>query len=1051
MVRPIGLTIIYLAIALFGYVSLQKLAIDLLPSVDVPWISITTSYEGVAPEEIETLLTRPIEQAVSTVEGVERIEATSAEGISRVQLQFTWGKDVGEAIDDVRVAIDRVRARLPDGADPPSVFKFDLASVPVAYLGVTGTGDPRRVKQLAKDNLTRAIERLPGVASVDVQGGRDREIRLELDSARLTALGVTGDQVAQALAKENRTVSAGEMLDGGHEVVIRTAGEFTSIDQIRSVVVRSSGPDGKPVLVRDLGVVVDSIVKARNELWIDEEPGVRLRVYKQSGANTVAVAKAVRKEIDRLNVIYEGRVRLTMLSDASEFIEAAVSNVQSSAVWGAGLASAILLLFLRSARATLVVSLAIPLSVIATFALMFWQGMTLNLISFGGLALGIGILVDGAVVILESIYRKRERGLDKEQAAIQGAHEVAGAVVAGTLTTVAVFVPVVFVGDLAGVLFGEMALVVTFALMCSLAVSLTLVPMLAARLLGDQSPSRVALLRSASSGLQRALDAVDAWYGRTIRAALTAPWAIVVGALVLLASSFLLVSRVGMELMPPSDEGRLSVSVELPLGTPLSRTKQIMLLAEERVRERVAPEELQHVITNAGPESWWRPGGGHEGKIELVLVPLTARARSSTEIEQEVHRALADLPGAKVQVRQTSSNVLNRIIRRGDDRLSVEVRGHDLAASDALGAEITALLQKTPGVIFARPDRELGRLERVLHVDRERAAEAGLGSSEVASAVELYVLGRVATTYREHGDEYDVRVQLRPDQRDRLDQLQNLPVLAGPNAATLGLQNLSSPRAQVPLGSLVRVEDRKAPSSIKRIDQERVLRINAGIGDRPLSEIIAEIQPKLADLSVPEGLEVRLAGELEEQGKTFSSLVLGILLALFLVYAVMAVQFESVRHPLVVMGSVPFAFIGVVGALVLTGTTFNMNSFLGAIVLVGIVVNNAIVLVDYTNLLRRRDGMPLVEALVSAGSRRLRPILMTTLTTLLGLVPLALGIGEGSEMQTPLARVVIGGLTTSTLVTLLLVPCVYLLVERGRERARAATPSATRERLAAAE
>lgn len=1035
--RPIGLTVIYLAVAMFGFVSLRQLAVDLLPSVDVPWISITTAYEGVAPEEIETLITRPIEQATSTVEGVERIEATSAEGLSRVQLQFSWGKDVQAALDDVRVAIDRVRTRLPEGSEPPSVFKFDLASVPVAYLGVTGTGDPRRVKQLAKDDLTRALERLPGVASVDVQGGRDREIRLELDGARLAALGITGDQVAQALSRENRTVSAGDMLDRGRQVVIRTAGEFTSLEQIRNVVVRAAGPGGKPVLVSDLGAVVDSIREARSELWIDGEPGVRLRVYKQSGANTVAVAAAVKQEMARLNRVYAGRVQLSMLADASDFIKAAVTSVQSSALWGAGLAAFILLFFLRSARATLVVSVAIPLSVIATFGIMYARGMTLNIISFGGLALGIGILVDGAVVILESIYRKREEGLSAIAAATEGAQEVSGAVIAGTLTTLAVFVPVVFVGDLAGVLFGEMAVVVTFALVCSLAVALTLVPMLAARLLGrNDTPSR-GVLGACARGLQRGLDAVDAWYARVIRSALVAPWAILVGAGVLLGASVLLFGRLSVELMPPADEGRIAVSVELPVGTPLETTKSVMQAAEQRIRERVAPSELEHLVTNAGPEAWWRPGGSHEGSFELVLVPASQRARSSDTVEKEVRLALADLPGAKLQIRQTSSNVLNRFIRRGEDRLSVEIRGHDLAEANALGARVAALLKETRGVTFARSDRELGQLERVLSVDRERAAEVGLGSAEVASAVELYLLGRVATQYRERGDEYDVRVQLRPEQRGRLDQLPTLPVVGGQGT-------------QVPLSTLVDVQERSGPSSIARVDQERVLRVNAGTAERSLDEIVTELKPKLEALPVPEGFDVRLAGELAEQEKTFSSLFLGILLALFLVYAVMAVQFESVRHPLVVMGSVPFAFVGVVVALVLTKTTFNMNSFLGAIVLVGLVVNNAIMLVDYTNLLRRRDGLSVVDALVTAGLRRLRPILMTTLTTLLGLVPLALGIGEGSELQAPLARAVIGGLTTSTLVTLLLVPALYLLVERGRERSAVASGAERRERLAPA-
>ncbi len=1029
--RPVGVTIIYLAIALFGIVALRRLAVDLMPAVDVPRVSITTTYEGVAPEEIETLVTRPIEQATSTIEGVERIEAVSSEGLSRVQLQFAWGTELDQALDDIRVAIDRIRARLPEDADPPNVYKFDLASVPVAFLGVVGGGDQRRLKYLAEDELSRALERVPGVASVTVDGGLDREIRVSLDSSRLVALGVSANQVAEALARENRTVSAGDMEDRGREVVIRTAGEFESIDEISQVVVTTR--DGAPVQVQDLGVVIDTIRKVRSRLFIDGEPGIRMRVYKQSGANSVEVAATVRDEIAHLNDLYSGRAKLEMLWDSSDFIKSAVTNVQSSAGIGALLAGLVLLLFLRNVRATLVVATAIPLSIVATFALMYYRGMTLNVISFGGLALGIGMLVDGAIVILESIYHKRSQGSASREAAVEGASEVSSAVVAGTLTTLAVFVPVVFVGGFAGVFFTEMALVVTFSLLCALAVALSLVPMLAARLLREpkaessEKPRRPMLLTRlggrAAAVFGRALERLDEAYERLLRGTLAAPWAIVVGAVVLLGSSLALAPRIGVELMPEADEGRVDVSVELPVGTPLDVTTTVIKDVERRILGALRPGELEHTMTSSGPPAWWRPGGSNEGSVDVTLVPVSDRTRGIAEIEAAVRRAVDGVPGAKIQVRLGSANILTRIVRRGADRLAVEIRGHDLVVADGLGRRVAEIMESVPGITFARPDRELGQLERVLHVDRERAAELGLGSADVASAVEHYVLGRVATRYRDEGDEFDIRVQLGGSERERLEQLPNLPIVT-PTGERVALQ------------SLVRVEERRGPSSISRINQERTLRIDAGTADRPLDEIASDLRARLAGLAVPEGFAIELSGELSEQEETFESLLIGILLALFLVYATMAVQFESVRHPLVVMVSVPFAFIGVVLTLLATGTTLNMNSFLGAIVLVGIVVNNAIVLVDYTNLLRREHGLPVIEAVLTAGRRRLRPILMTTLTTAMGLLPLAFGAVEGSEIQAPLARTVVGGLATSTLVTLLLVPSVYVLVEGGFRRSR---------------
>lgn len=1018
--RPVGVTILALAVALFGWVAIRQLAVDLLPKVDVPRISITTRYEGVAPEEIETLITRPVEQATSTIEGVARLNAVSSEGLSRVELQFDWGVELDQALDDVRVAVDRVRTRLPEDADPPSIFKFDLASVPIAFLGVTGTGDPRRIKYLAEEDFSRALERVPGVASVTADGGRDREIRVVLDGDRLAALGITAEQVSQAVARENRTVSAGDVRASGREVVIRTAGEFESVAEVAGVVVASR--DGQPIQVKDVGRVEDTIRRVRNELWIDGEPSVRMRVFKQSGANTVAVADGLRRAIEAVNRQYEGRARIVVLRDNSTQIRASVNNVQTSALVGALLAVLVLLVFLRSLRATLVVATAIPLSILATFALMYLRGMTLNIISFGGLALGVGMLVDAAIVILENIYRKRAEGRVAAEAAVEGGTEVAGAVTAGTVTTIVVFVPVIFVGGFAAVFFGELALVVTFALVCSLATALTVVPMLAARWLDRPSrPVRFPPVAVAVRGIERSLAALERGYGRLLRAALAAPWAIVLGAVGLLLASLLLVSRVGTELMPEADEGRLEVFLELAVGTPLEVTAEVMRDVEQRARDSLEPGELEHVMTTVGPPAWWRPGGSHEGGVDLLLVPRTERRRGIAAIEAGLWSALRDVPGARIRVQQSTTNFLTRMLRRGDSRLMVEVRGHDLATADAIAARLVELIRDVPGVTYVRPNRELGQLERVLHVDRERAAELGLGSADVAAAVETYLLGQVATRYRDGGDEFDIRVQLSEDQRERLAQLPELPIV--------------TPTGQrVSLGALVTMTDRDGPSTISRVDQERVLEVNAGSDGRPLGELTAEIERRLEQLVVPSGFSVALGGESAEQRSAVGDLLVGILLALFLVYAAMAVQFESARDPLIVMLAVPFALIGVIGVLILTGTTLNLYSALGVIVLIGIVVNNAIVLVDVTNLLRREAGYALHEAVLEAGRRRLRPILMTTLTTACGLLPLALGWGEGSEMQSPLARVVVGGLLTSSLVTLLLVPSAYYLVERWGHR-----------------
>jgi HAE1 family hydrophobic/amphiphilic exporter-1 len=1025
--RPVGTSVVYLAIGLFGYVSLRQLSIDLLPSIDMPSISITTAYEGVAPEEIETLITRPLEQAVSRIQGVDRLQAVSAEGLSRIQLRFHWGQDLGEALDDVRMAIDRVRGQLPEDAEPPIVYKFDLASAPVAAIGVTGAGDPRALKRFAEDALARRLERVPGVASATARGGRDREIRIELRAERLSALGVTAEEVAAVVRTENRTVSAGDMRDAGREVVIRTAGEYERVEDIESVVVTVR--DQRPVRVRDLGEVVDGAREQRSELWIDGRTGIELQIFKQSGANTLEVAEGVAREIDAINRERAGQLQLAMLWDTSKFIRSAVDNVNVSGLIGAVLALAVLLLFLGDLRATAVIATSIPLSVLATFGLMRFTGITLNLISFGGLALGIGMLVDSAIVILESIHHERG-GAPPDVAAERGTAQVALAVAAGTLTTVAVFVPVVYLGDFAGVFFRELATVVSFALGASLLVALTLVPMLAARLLQRADTSRPPAF------FGKALGAIEEVYGRLLAASLARPGTVVLIATVLLAMSALLLPRIGLELAPQTDEGRLDVDLELPVGTPIETTMKVIQDIEQRVRGAVRPEEIEHLVTTAGPETWWRAQGSNEGEVDVMLVPVSKRTRSSKEIEEAVHAAVAGIPGAEVRVRQFATNPLLRFMRGGgDDRLRVEIRGQELDLADALARRVVAALTDLPGVTHARPDRELGQLERVVRVDRARAAELGLGSGEIASAVEHYVLGRVATYFREHGDEYDVRVILHEADRERLSQLAQLPVLA-PDGR------------RVPLSSLARIEQQRGPSSIARLDQERILTIDVGTAGRPLNELAADVSDALARIELPPEFSLRLSGELEEQQETFQALLFGLVLAVFLVYAVMAIQFESALHPLVVMISVPFAFTGVALALLLTSTTFNMYSFLGTIVLVGIAVNNAIVLVDYANVLRREQGKSAREALIEAGVRRLRPILMTTLTTVLGMVPLAWASGEGNEIQAPLARVVIGGLVTSTLVTLIVIPCVYVLFEALRPAAPRPAEASAREPLA---
>jgi len=1018
---------IFLAVVVIGYVSVQRLVVDLMPEVDSPRISITTRYEGVAPQEIETLITRPIEQAVSTIEGVDRIEATSSEGLSRVELQFLWGSDLEEALNEVRTYLDRIRDDLPEDAEAPSIWKFNLSDYPAAFLGLSGSGDVRRLRYLAEETLSRRLERVQGVASVEVRGGRVREIQVRLDANKLSSLGIGARQVSAALARENRDVSAGDMLADQKEVVIRASGEFKNLQEIGDTIVTYRR--GRAIRVSDLGEVVDSYQEVTSELWIDGNPGIRLRVAKQSGANTVEVIKNLREEVERINQEYEGHLALTFLMDSSEFIKQSITNVQSSALYGAILALIILMVFLRDWRSTVIISTAIPISVLATFSLMYFYGFTLNVISFGGLALGIGMLVDNAIVVLENIYRKREQGSDHKSSAIKGTAEVGMAVVAGTLTTVAVFFPVVFIPGFAGIFFKEMAVVVCFALFCSLAVALTLVPVLSSTVLSKKPGLGSPWTRRLYLMGEKALSRLEDFYGGLVRRALRYPWLTIALSALLLASTLLLIPSIGYELMPETDEGRLDITVELPVGTPLERTVPVMREIEDRVLSVLEPGELEHVMTVAGPPRAWRPGSANQGTLELTLVSLSERKRSLEEIASAIRPHLAQIPGVEYQVRPGSSNILMRIMRGGGDRLSVDIRGFDLATADRMAQDIAKLMTTIPGIADVDIGRDPGKIERILYADRKRLAEVGLSGADVADAVEHYVLGRVATRLREAGYEYDIRVQLDPMDRRHIQQLPELPIIS-PDGRLL------------PISSVARIEQTDGPTSISRENQERILRVNAGITDRPLGDIVADLQEALAPIAVPQGFSIGIGGEYVEQQKMFGDLLVGLLIAIFLVYTVMVVQFESLRHPFAIMTAVPFGLIGVILSLYLTNTTFNINSFLGTIVLVGVMVNNSILLVDYVNLLRREYDMPLHDSLVEGARRRLRPVLMTTSTTVLAMLPLALGIGEGAELQAPLARVIVGGLVTSTLITLAFVPCLYFVMERSRVHARETHPAA---------
>ncbi|MDK2972726.1 MAG: hypothetical protein PWP23_2481 [Candidatus Sumerlaeota bacterium] len=1017
--RPVMTTMFTLIVIVLGTVALTRLPIDLMPEVTYPTLSVSTSYGNASPEEMETLITEYIEEAVSAVPGVEEVTSESGEGSSNVRIRFAWGTDLDVASNDVRDRIDRILDDLPDDAERPQLRKFDVAAFPIVVLGVFSDLDPLEQRQLVDEQVQYRIEQIVGVAATDVWGGLEREVQINLDYEKIKALAIPLDQILQRLRESNINLPAGTIERGNTDVTIRTPGEFRNLGEIASTIVAFR--EGAPIQLGQIASIEDTHARVSRIVRINGKPGIRLAVRKQSGTNTVEVTDRVLSEVEKLNTDFP-QLNIVPVIDTSQYIRRSISNVRSSVLIGGILAIVVLFLFLGSIRSTLVISLAIPISIIASFALMYFCGFTLNLMTLGGLALGVGMMVDNSIVVLENIYRLKQEGAPPEEAAIHGADEVTAAIIASTLTTLVIFLPLLLIEGISGVLFGQLAYVVAFSLVCSLVVAITLVPMLAARLLSFGDSKRPGLLVRLSTFAFKGLETL---YGDFLDLCLKLRWLVMPLVVGLCAASFLLVPKIGTEFLPPSDEGEVRVDVEMEVGTRLELLEDTMLEIEKIVTAEVP--EARHTVVQMGASSW-RPGGASTGNIQVAIGPAKDRTRSSEDIANALRSKLQGIPGAKVTTRASRGL---RVLRlgQGDNDIEIDIYGFDFAGLDELAARVQEGVATIPGITDVEVSREAGVPQEVIRIDRERAADLGLTINLVARTLETALSGSRAGNYREAGDEYRILVKLSEAEKLSIEDVLDLTIS-------------NSSGEPVVLRNVVSIEPALGPQVIERKNQKRLAVVEANYADRDLGEIAADIQDAIRQIPHSEQYQILISGDYEEQQKSFRDLMISLLVAIVLVYMVLASLYESLIDPLVVMFSVPLAAIGVLVTLFLTDTTFNNQSFIGCIMLGGIVVNNAILLVDQTTELRTHHGYGLRPAIVEAGRRRLRPILMTTLTTVLGLLPLALGIGEGADQQAPLARAVIGGLASSTLITLVFIPIVYSLVH-GRLRSQPAADAST--------
>jgi len=1009
--RPIFTIMVTLIVILIGTVSLSRLPIDLLPEISYPVLSINTSYGNAAPEEVEKLVTEPIESAVSVIQGIKEVTSESSEGNSRVRLSFTWGTNLDAASNDVRDRLDRVINNLPDETDRPQIRKFDPNSAPILIYGAASDLDPIELRRLIDDQISYRIEQVPGVAALDVWGGLEREIRIEIDPDRLRALQLSLDTVRNAIRDANISLPAGTIESGDIEIRLRTPGELASVEQLLDLVVDRR--NDAPIYLKQVAQVNDTHSEITRIVRINGKPGVYLAVRKQSGTNTVEVARQAKRVIDQLNLDFP-QVQLISIVDTSEYIQRSLTNVGRTMVIGGALAVVVLLAFLLNLRATLVVMTAIPVAVISTFAMMYFGNLTLNLMTLGGLALGLGMMVDNSIVVLENILRRFQTYKESPRdAAVNGSNEVRGAIIASTCTTLVIFVPMLFAREVSGLLFKQLIYVVAFSLVCSLVVALTLVPMLTSLFLRRTTTKKsagplkrlVARLASGHVTLYRGYEKV---LGSGLRNPLIS--VLIVAAMFTVALAAL--PLIGTEFMPASDEGEVRVNVDMAGGTRLEVLDETMQQIEKTVYASVP--EMRAAVVNMGSAGGRGDAAG--GRIRVSLVPALERERSSETVASDLRKKLGSVPGAEIRVRAGQGLfLLSRLLGSGEDNLEIEIHGYDLAILDQLALAVETQIKDIPGVTDTRRGRREGVPQRLLEINRDRAADLGLSVAQIARTLETALSGTKAGQFRDgSGEEIDIIVKVKDAESLTIDELLT-HTITNQNGEAVSLRNLMTPRTGV------------GPVEIERKNQQRMVQIRANITDRPLGEVAADVQARLVNIARPRGYEIVMSGDIEEQAKSFREMLIGIVLATVLVYMVLASLYESLLAPIIVMLSVPLPLIGVVLTLLFTGTTFNVQSFIGCIMLVGIVVNNAILIVDRANTLFRDEGQSLLDAVHSAGRDRLRPVLMTSLTTILSLLPLAIGLGEGSEMQAPLARTVLGGLSAATLITLIYIPVMYVL------------------------
>jgi HAE1 family hydrophobic/amphiphilic exporter-1 len=1037
--RPVTVLMMIFIVLILGFVSFTKVPLDLMPEMEIPVAVVSTTYSGVGPQEVEKLITQPLEEIVGTTQNIDSLTSISREGASLIITQFTFGTDMENASLELREKIDLVKGRLPEGAGQPMVFKFDPTAMPVMMLSLSSEGlSPSELQILAEDTIKPRLERAEGVVSVEIIGGVKDIVEIRASSEKLQGYGVSMDYVAGILRAENFSMPGGSVQKGDQELTVKTSGEFQSVEEIQELLIPL--PNGTTILLNDLAEIELKTDEPTSISKVNGKNSIDLMVSKQSGTNTVKVSEAAHKEVSSLERELAG-TKLVTVFDTADYIKKSLDSMFSSGLVGGLLAVAILYLFLRNLRTTFIIAAAIPISIIATFCLLYFSGITLNMMTLGGLALGIGMLVDNSIVVLENIYRFRQNGYSRIESAVKGSSEVSMALVASTATTLAVFLPIVFVQGLTSTIFKQLAMTVSFSLVASLIVALSLVPMLCSKFLKvDKSKqvlddfssvliaeggkpvsnennkkgflSRVFKFDIIYEKFDLFFEEVRLKYGKILAWALEHRKKVVVIATIAFFAFMGSIGFVGAEFFPSTDEGFVQISIRLPDGAELENTMGIMEEIESKIGEDIP--EIETVFLEAGYTGDMSGNSmGNSGTIYVQLTDLAQRKRGVQEISDIIRNRVMDTPGAEIKVApMTSMGGMGT----GGTPISISIHGDDLDVLKNIGNDFKNILNGIEGTREAESSYEDGIPEVEINVDRVVATEYGLSASQIAQAVKGVISGTTATKFKYAGTEIDVIIKGDEYFNENISNLEQIPI----NTA-MGFP--------VTLGQVAEVSVKRGPVTIYRQDQERVITVSCQLSGRDVGSVSKDIEKALAEYQMPDKYYYKMGGDQQEMVEAFSDLGLALVLAVILVYMVMASQFESLLFPFIIMFAMPLGFAGGVLGLFVAGKPLSVPGIIGLIMLAGIVVNNAIVLVDYINVRRRVFGEDRQTAIIKAGPIRLRPILMTALTTVLAMIPLSLGIGEGAELSSPLAIVVVWGLSLSTLVTLVVIPVMYTIFD----------------------